>query len=245
MERPEELGCPPNNEDCKYYKQGCRENLAELVSAKIIHRRHNRLLERPPKPHTIIYTSCRHTIGLTPFAGSFSDAIDCFKSGSRHVRHLLFLCRPLTIAGFVVTVAINSINRMFSSGFLPHIRKKVSESVFTRPLLTYLYPSTTISVISMIFRRITTFYHSSPRVVLFLMNIVTTMCSTRVIQPSSLTDTKSTPATGRYIESALVLFKDVATLTLNRIHSVVDFYDRECALVNTHYNNSITGLCHG
>jgi hypothetical protein len=30
MERPEELGCVPN-EDCKYYKQGCRENTHHLL----------------------------------------------------------------------------------------------------------------------------------------------------------------------------------------------------------------------
>jgi hypothetical protein len=31
MERPEELGCPPNNEDCKYYKRGCAPNRHHML----------------------------------------------------------------------------------------------------------------------------------------------------------------------------------------------------------------------
>ena len=97
------------------------------------------------------------------------------KSISTEVIILFFSGGPSTIAGFIISVIINSVKRMFGSWRITHISKEISKIM---PVITYRNPSSAIIIKRWVNRVFTSLEHCSPNMI--NRKFAHTMCSLEV-----------------------------------------------------------------
>lgn len=96
----------------------------------------------------------------TPFCVRFSHAVDSDPVRSGRVK-LLFLSRcPTTIARFIISIIIYTVNRVFWGWSWPHIFIKILKAVL--PSLANLNPSPTVSTPSYMRGIFTPVFHAPP-----------------------------------------------------------------------------------
>lgn len=213
-----------------------------LVSPEGGHWSFNGLLKRPAKPHSVIDCAEYFIVLPTPLRGSFSYTVNSFKSGHTSVRRLFSLCSPTTIRRLVVSISVNSIDRVFGRRLFTHILNKVNKSCLgIVPSIANFDTPSTINMKVVIVRILAPLSHCSPRIIFRLINRVPTMPIITIFTTliPSLT-ARTSPAAHRF-KTTLVSFKNMATSTLYPVSTPTEsLYDSKCTLVNVYHNNIIT-----
>ena len=151
----------------------------------------------------------RYMVNFSPFRNTMSFSLPSDIVISRRITGLILLKKPLTIFRRIITVVVNTINRIFRRGWFTYIFKKWFKNCFS--LRTNLYPSTTIVFIAMIVFIIAAIPYFQPRFVnfslgfsmssiegsnLFVTETTTTLSifNTQTVGPNSLNSATITPA---------------------------------------------------
>jgi hypothetical protein len=208
------------------------------VYARFVKGCSNRARIIPAKSHPILDATCPYPILHTPICQYLSCVTDGNEAVVRHVRHLFFLCRPSAVLGRIVTVAVNPVYGVPFRRFLPHIRKKIGKAIFSYPAISNLDTASTIQVVPMIMFLRTAFNHGAPRIILGMVNRITSMGVTGVILPlNSALKTTSPRVSLEYPRRAS---KYISTFALNDVVYTADLQNGEFTLMDAIHRISIS-----
>lgn len=128
-----------------------------------------RFLERPSVSNPIIDSSHGYIILLAPLRYGLCDSVYGFVPIPTCVVFLRNFIRPSTVFRGIVTISIESIQRMFRRRLLAHIGQKVVKAVPSKPPVCNLDTAPAIPVKAPVIRVEASFFHRTPRVVLRLI----------------------------------------------------------------------------
>ena len=131
----------------------------------LFHRNRKDFFNGPTKSQSISKTTFCKVFLSTPFNKTIAFFIKCYNSVSSCILMLFFKGSPFTIFGRIISVCVNSFQRMIFCGKFSHINKEVIKRF--QPSLTNPYSSCSIIYVITYCRFITTFFHTMPRFINF------------------------------------------------------------------------------
>lgn len=124
------------------------------------------------KGHALLTGTSKNSVGVdsVPFHMTrlaISYTVNSEKLGRRGVSYLLGLVSPSTVLGSVVTVIVNSVNRVFGGWLKPHVFDKIAEpNTFFKPPVTNFNAPTAVIIVVIVLGVVTTLSHSFVAIVL-------------------------------------------------------------------------------
>lgn len=172
-------------------------------------------------------------INPAPFRKGISFTVNIYDNICRHIISLFYLSRPLTVFWVVVFITVNPINRVFGGRSISYIMHKVCISVFTKPSITNLDTSATVSMVSPKRRLIAPVSHGVVRTISrFTVHIATMLVSTIILtnRLAFVTAFTRVPIKARFIRA-----KNIATRTFYSIGFSLNFYYGQLTLIYHKY----------
>lgn len=118
----------------------------------------------------------------TPLSNGSSDAIHSEIGVCALVRHLLLNSRPSAVTRFIVSVIIDSINRVTRSRAFSHVCQEHSKIL---PLFAYGYASRSVDFMLWVFGVLASLLHPSPAVICFRGNCAMASSGNSMLEVSS------------------------------------------------------------
>jgi hypothetical protein len=143
-----------------------------------------RLFGRPAFIQTCVNGVPGYTDFVGPFSNAFSGSVICYEAGVATVARLLRWCCPTTVLWTIVTVSVDTVNRMRWRWLQTHILKEVFEG---KPSFAYCDPSPTIQRIIRGIMAAAPTQHTTPCAVFWRMfHAVTTGCTATASSAASI-----------------------------------------------------------
>jgi len=128
----------------------------------------------------LVWFPARNIQSLAPILNAQSNPINLNPDVRGCISALNQHSRPLAIAGLVISIVINAINRVTLGWSKPHIRKKVFKNL---PAITYLDSTTAVSAVFWSIRVATSVSHFGPYIPLRRMTLPMEVLSPESINP--------------------------------------------------------------
>lgn len=116
----------------------------------------------PTAPKSGIQNAAADTNFVDPILQDHRFAVERYDVVASIMTQLLGSCRPNAVCRTIVSVVIDTIQRVFWRWSPSNVCKEIRKSVFSKPAITNSYPSTTVIVEPDVFRVSAPFTHSAP-----------------------------------------------------------------------------------
>lgn len=116
---------------------------------------------RPSSQQSSFHSMMGHIYFFYPLSKALYLSIVFYQSIISFISTLFLGCSPTAIPRSIISIVINSINRIFWRRFFTHILKEVSKRI--TPAVTYLYSASPVITVSCAFLVIASLFHVNPR----------------------------------------------------------------------------------